>query len=114
MVKSRLAHSMKNQTYFIFLMTLIRLISKSCLLGLYGIVLSAVLVPSEGFGQIGQSWQERAEAGNPFAQNNLGIMYAQGEGVPEDDAEAIKWFRSAAEQGHTGAQYSLGVMYAAG
>ena len=41
-------------------------------------------------------------------------MYAQGEGVPEDDAEAVKWFRLAAEQGHAGAQYSLGVMYAAG
>ena len=41
-------------------------------------------------------------------------MYAQGEGVPEDDAEAVKWFLLAAEQGHAGAQYSLGVMYAAG
>ena len=72
------------------------------------------LIPSGTFGQIGQSWQERAEAGSAFAQTNLGIMYAQGEGVPEDDAEAVKWFRLAAEQGHAGAQYSLGVMYAAG
>ena len=30
------------------------------------------------------------------------------EGVPEDDAEAVRWYRKAAEQGHAGAQYNLG------
>jgi uncharacterized protein len=34
------------------------------------------------------------------AQYNLGVMYAIGQGVPEDDAEAVKWYRKAAEQGH--------------
>ena len=41
-------------------------------------------------------------------------MYAHGEGVPEDDAEAVRWYRLAAEQGDVTAQYSLGVMYATG
>ena len=41
-------------------------------------------------------------------------MYAKGEGVPEDDAEAMKWFRKAAEQGDATGQYNLGVMYANG
>ena len=41
-------------------------------------------------------------------------MYANGEGVPENDAEAVKWFRLAAEQGHAGAQFNLGGMYATG
>ena len=41
-------------------------------------------------------------------------MYAKGEGVPENDAEAVKWFRKAAEQGDADAQYNLGVMYANG
>ena len=45
------------------------------------------------------------------AQFNLGIMYANGEGVLKDDAEAVKWYRLAAEQGHANAQYNLGVMY---
>ena len=40
--------------------------------------------------------------------------YANGEGVPEDDAEAVRWYRMAAEQGDAGAQYNLGVMYANG
>ena len=33
------------------------------------------------------------------------------EGVPEDKAEAVRWYRLAAEQGHASAQYNLGVMY---
>jgi uncharacterized protein len=35
----------------------------------------------------------------------------QGQGVPEDDAEAVKWYRMAAEQGLANAQLNLGVMY---
>ena len=27
------------------------------------------------------------------------LMYANGEGVPEDDAEAVRWYRLAAEDG---------------
>ena len=42
----------------------------------------------------------RAEAGDAEAQKNLGVMYAIGEGMPQDDAEAVAWFRKAAEQGH--------------
>ena len=41
-------------------------------------------------------------------------MYANGEGVPENDAEAVKWYRLAAEQGHADAQFNLGNMYARG
>ncbi len=36
------------------------------------------------------------------------------EGVPQDYAEAVKWYRLAAEQGDAGAQFSLGLMYASG
>ena len=45
--------------------------------------------------------------------DRLEEMYA-GRGVPEDDAEAIKWYRLAAEQGNVDAQYDLGFMYAFG
>ena len=41
-----------------------------------------------------------AEQGDAQAQNNLGMMYFQGWGVPKDDKEAIKWFRVAASQGY--------------
>ena len=41
----------------------------------------------------------RAEQGNAAAQYNLGVMYDNGEGVPQDYAEAAKSYRLAAEQG---------------
>jgi TPR repeat protein len=46
-----------------------------------------------------------------LAQYNLGLMYGKGWGVPQDYAEAAKWYRRAAEQGYAKAQYNLGVMY---
>ncbi|MAI49794.1 MAG: hypothetical protein CMM16_04410, partial [Rhodospirillaceae bacterium] len=48
------------------------------------------------------------------AQYNLGVMYANGRGVPKDDETAVKWYTLAAKQGLTSAQYNLGVMYANG
>ncbi len=42
----------------------------------------------------------RAEAGDAEAQNNLALRYDFGQGVPEDDAEAVWWYRLAADQGH--------------
>ena len=52
-----------------------------------------------------------AERENAQAQFNLGMMYENGQGVRQDDAEAVKWYRLAAEQGYAPAQSNLGVMY---
>jgi TPR repeat protein len=41
-------------------------------------------------------------------------MYRDGDGVPEDDAEAARWYRLAADQGHAPAQFNLGLMHATG
>ena len=41
-------------------------------------------------------------------------MYYFGEGVPENDAEAVKWYRLVAEQGDAEAQFNLGAMYGTG
>jgi TPR repeat protein len=57
----------------------------------------------------------RANAGDVFDQEHLGYIYADGlEGVPQDDIEAVRWFRLAAEQGRVLAQYNLGVAYQLG
>ena len=56
----------------------------------------------------------RADQGNATAQYDLGVMYANGLGVPEDDAEAVRWYRLAAEQGNVDAQSALGFIYATG
>ena len=55
-----------------------------------------------------------AEQGNVQLQNTLGVMYATGQGVPQDYREAIKWYRRAAERDNAQAQNNLGVLYAKG
>ena len=55
-----------------------------------------------------------AYQGDARAQYNLGTMYANGEGVPEDDVEAARLYRLAADQGDAPAQYFLGLMYVLG
>ena len=68
-------------------------------------------------GVSGQSFEETkrlAEQGYARAQYDLGVMYDEGDGVPENDVEAVRWFRLAAEQGNALAQYNLGLMYANG
>ena len=52
-----------------------------------------------------------AEQGNVMAQTTLGVMYQEGQGVPQDYKEAFKWFRLSAEQGDAIAQCNLGGMY---
>jgi TPR repeat protein len=61
-----------------------------------------------------KEWQPIADQGDPHAQYNLGLLYARGEGVPQDHGKAAEWYRKAAEQGVAAAQYNLGVMYANG
>jgi len=58
-----------------------------------------------------QKLLHRAEQGNVGAQLALGLMYARGEGVPQDDTEAVRWYRKAADQGDANAQFNLGVLY---
>jgi TPR repeat protein len=55
-----------------------------------------------------------AERGDAKAQFNLGLSYFKGEGLPQNSAEAAKWFRKAAEQGDAEAQWFLGAMYDTG
>ena len=56
-------------------------------------------------------WEPLAEQGGAVAQYNLGSIYDNGQGVLQDDSEAVKWYRLAAEQGVAQAQSNLGVMY---
>src|SRR5262249_23515822 len=59
-------------------------------------------------------WRPLAEQGDARAQNNLGVLYENGKGVPQDINEAVKWYRLAAEQGYAGSQNNLGLIYAIG
>lgn len=52
-----------------------------------------------------------ADRGDAEAQFHLGRMYVNGEGVPQNNSEAVKWLRRAAEQEHVNAQSHLGWIY---
>ena len=56
----------------------------------------------------------RAGHGDADAQYELGVMYAEGRGVPQNDAVAFAWYRQAAEQGVAAAQFNVGLMYSTG
>jgi TPR repeat protein len=55
-----------------------------------------------------------ANKGDVNAQAYLGAMYASGNGVARDTAEALKWNLKAAEQGHVLAQFNAAVLLARG
>jgi putative methionine-R-sulfoxide reductase with GAF domain len=58
--------------------------------------------------------QKFADKGNPAAQYALGLRYASGDGVKQDDKEAAVWFTKAAENGNVKAQATLGTRYFSG
>ena len=58
--------------------------------------------------------RKAAESGDVEAQWNLGVAYANGDGIEENDEEALKWFLLAAELGYAEAQDTLGFLYSSG
>jgi uncharacterized protein len=61
-----------------------------------------------------KEWRPIADQGDAIAQFNLGLLYIDGHGVPQDVSEAVNWFRRSAEQGYAPAQHNLGAMYGSG
>lgn len=58
-----------------------------------------------------QETMKLAEQGNVKAQFSLAVRYIRGDGVAENEMEAMKWFRKAAERGDADAQFNLGIAY---
>jgi uncharacterized protein len=58
--------------------------------------------------------QPLAAQGAADAQYSLGVLYANGHGVPQDYVQARQWYEQAAAQRFAEAQYNLGVVYTNG
>lgn len=56
-------------------------------------------------------YHKAAAQGEARSQNNLGVCYDNGEGVPKDMSRAVYWFKKAAEQGNAIAQDNLAGIY---
>src|SRR6267154_480461 len=54
---------------------------------------------------------KRAEQGDATAQAELANIYYQGQGVPQNYGEALRWYRKAADQGNGEGQFGVGAIY---
>ncbi len=55
-----------------------------------------------------------ARAGNADAEELIGVMYAMGLGVEQDDVRAFEWYLRSAMKGHPGAQSGVGWYFETG
>jgi TPR repeat protein len=74
-----------------------------------------------GFGEVEEDdveavkWMRKAALqGEVIAEYNLGLMLANGEGVPKNYLKAMEWLNKAARQGYVKGQFTLGKIYAEG
>lgn len=58
--------------------------------------------------------RQAAEHGDPSAQYHLGKLLLQGNEIPKDAKDAVRWLTESAEQGNQYAQYALGKIYLLG
>ena len=61
-----------------------------------------------------EAWRSPAAEGAARAQYGLGLLHAEGRGVPADPARALGWYTRAAERGFAPAQYNLAVLHERG
>lgn len=54
---------------------------------------------------------EVAAAGDPVAMNELGLLFQNGEGVPQDYGVAHSWYTKSAALGNEDARWNLGRLY---
>ena len=76
-------------------------------------LLLLILLPSCIYAQ-DNALLEKADAGDPVAQFELGLQYYNGRGVPQSTQKAFELWQKAAQQGNAMAQNNLGVMYRKG
>ena len=90
--------------FLLFLLTLTTVIAADLQKGLDAAI--------KGDFQMAQKeWRPLAEQGHASAQFYLGMMYDNGDGMAEDDSQAVYWYRKAADQGNAWAQVYLGLCY---
>jgi GYF domain 2/Sel1 repeat len=78
-------------------------------LGIVAVVAAAAAINVKKPNEV-ESLLRAANQGGAEAQNDLGIMYENGSGVPQNYVTAVAWYRKAADQVAI-AQYNLGTMY---
>lgn len=71
-------------------------------------------VPKNYYAQAAAHYRQAADLGQMQAQFNLGLLYANGQGVRQSHTQAASWYRLAAAQGMAPAQCNLGILHTRG
>ena len=71
------------------------------------VVLGMMLAERKRYKDAAKWYRAAAEKGDSLAENNLGILYANGWGVPKSRKDAIAWLLRAYQQGYTNAAPNL-------
>lgn len=66
---------------------------------------------NQNHGQAFELFNKLAEQGDAAAQNELGYMYVNGQGVRQDYRQAMAWYQKAHAQGEAKAAHNIGVHY---
>jgi localization factor PodJL len=69
---------------------------------------------SRDYAKAAQAYREMADVGNPYGQYALSLLYLEGKGVRQDQAESLRWMEKAAESGYPAANFSLGLRHLQG
>lgn len=69
------------------------------------------IAPKGGNGDLFQEVLRRAKAGAIYSQNELGLLYYNGQSVQKNFSSAAYWFEQSAKQGLAAAQLNLGMLY---
>ncbi len=70
-----------------------------------------IVLPYAANGESISAIKKEAAQGNPAAENNLGLAYYLGNGVPQDYKTANFWYRSSAMLGNSASEALLGYSY---
>ena len=71
------------------------------------VVLGMIFADRKRYKDAAKWYRQAAEKGDSLAENNLGILYANGWGVPKSRKDAIAWLLRAYQQGYTNAAANL-------
>jgi TPR repeat protein len=77
-------------------------------------ILALTFAERGDFAMAAECHRRAADEGSACAQHDLGCLYLEGKGVPNDPSRAAELFRKAAEQGLAPSQANLGLQYAEG
>lgn len=66
------------------------------------------------FDTAAREFQSLAQAGDAVGQYYLGLLYEEGQGLPQDYEQAVHWYKKAVAQGNVDASYALGQLFSKG